>query len=126
MPMIREAQAAGAKSLRQIAVVLNGRGIATARGGKWEAQTVANILRRSAAEGVKLGGLNAKAVQNRDEAKARAEALRPIFVELTGKSSRAIPAELNARNVATPTGGKWHAETVLRVQRRLEAQNADN
>jgi hypothetical protein len=76
--------------------------------------------------GVKLGGLNAKAVQNRDEAKARAEALRPIFVELTGKSSRAIPAELNARNVATPTGGKWHAETVLRVQRRLEAQNADN
>jgi hypothetical protein len=49
MPMIREAQAAGAKSLRQIAVVLNGRGIATARGGKWEAQTVANILRRSAA-----------------------------------------------------------------------------
>jgi hypothetical protein len=126
MPMIREAQAAGAKSLRQIAVALNGRGIATARGGKWEAQTVANILRRSAAEGVKLGGLNAKAVQNRDEAKARAEALRPIFVELTGKSSRAIAAELNARNVATPTGGKWHAETVLRVQRRLEAQNADN
>jgi DNA invertase Pin-like site-specific DNA recombinase len=50
MPMIREAQAAGAKSLRQIAAALNGRGIATARGGKWEAQTVANILRRSAAD----------------------------------------------------------------------------
>ena len=119
MPIIREAQAAGAKSLRQLAAALNGRGIATARAGKWEAQTVANILRRSAAEGVKLGGLNTKAVQNRDEAKARAEALRLIFVELTGKSSRAIAAELNARNVATPTGGKWHAQTVLRVQRRL-------
>jgi hypothetical protein len=34
---IREAGAAGAKSLRQIAVALNSRGIATARGanGKW-------------------------------------------------------------------------------------------
>jgi DNA invertase Pin-like site-specific DNA recombinase len=48
MPAIREAQAAGATSLRQIALALNGRGIATARGGKWEAQTVANILRRAA------------------------------------------------------------------------------
>jgi len=46
MPTIREAQAAGAKSLRQIASALNGRGIATARGGKWEAATVRNILRR--------------------------------------------------------------------------------
>ncbi len=33
------------KSLRQIAAALNGRGIATARGGKWEAATVANVLR---------------------------------------------------------------------------------
>ena len=45
-PAIREAQVAGAKSLREIAAALNGRGIATARGGKWEAQTVANVLRR--------------------------------------------------------------------------------
>jgi hypothetical protein len=48
MPVIREAQAAGAKSLRQIAAALNGRGIASARGGKWEAATVRNILRRFA------------------------------------------------------------------------------
>jgi hypothetical protein len=40
---------AGAKSLRQIAGALNARGIATARGGKWEAQTVANVLKRVAA-----------------------------------------------------------------------------
>ena len=45
-PAIREAQAAGAKSLRQVAAALNRRGIATAREGKWEAQTVANVLRR--------------------------------------------------------------------------------
>ena len=43
---IREAQAVGAKTLRQIAAALNGRGIGTARGGKWEATTVANVLRR--------------------------------------------------------------------------------
>jgi DNA invertase Pin-like site-specific DNA recombinase len=48
-PAIREAQAAGAKSLRQIAAALNARGIATARGGKWEAATVANVLKRIAA-----------------------------------------------------------------------------
>ena len=47
-PAIRVAQAAGAKSLRQIAAALNGRGIATARGGQWEAATVANVLRRVA------------------------------------------------------------------------------
>jgi Recombinase len=46
-PVIAEAQAAGAKSLRQIAAALNGRGIATARGGKWEATTVRNILKRA-------------------------------------------------------------------------------
>ena len=49
MPAIREALAAGAKSLRQIAFALNRRGVATARGGKWEAATVANVLKRVAA-----------------------------------------------------------------------------
>ena len=48
-PVIAEARAAGAKSLRQIAAGLNARGIATARGGKWEAVRVANILKRIAA-----------------------------------------------------------------------------
>jgi DNA invertase Pin-like site-specific DNA recombinase len=48
MPAIQEAQAAGANSLRQIAAGLNDRGIATARGGKWDATTVRNILRRAA------------------------------------------------------------------------------
>ncbi len=47
-PAIREARAAGATSLRQVAAALNARGIATARGGRWEAQTVANVLRRVA------------------------------------------------------------------------------
>jgi hypothetical protein len=48
LPAIREAQDAGAKSLREIAAALNVRGVSTARGGKWEATTVRNILRRAA------------------------------------------------------------------------------
>jgi hypothetical protein len=34
-------------------------------------------------------------------------------------SHRGIAAELNARPIATPAGGKWHAVTVKRVLERL-------
>jgi DNA invertase Pin-like site-specific DNA recombinase len=84
-------------------------------------QRTKDALAAKKAQGVKLGGLNAKGIQNHDEARARAEALRPLLRELSGLSARAIAAELNKRGVATPTGAKWHTETVLRVQRRLEA-----
>jgi len=46
LPVIREAQSAGATSLRAIADVLNARGVRTARGGKWAATQVRDILRR--------------------------------------------------------------------------------
>lgn len=46
LPVIREAQKAGASSLRAIAQVLNDRGVRTARGGKWAAPQVRDILRR--------------------------------------------------------------------------------
>ena len=60
-------------------------------------QRTRDALAAKKAQGVKLGGLNAKGIQNRDEAKARAEALRPVLAELAGMSARAIAAELNAR-----------------------------
>jgi DNA invertase Pin-like site-specific DNA recombinase len=47
LPIIREAQKAGASTLREIAEALNARGVATARGGQWYAQSVANILQRA-------------------------------------------------------------------------------
>src|SRR5689334_6932684 len=47
LPIIREAQKAGARTLREIADALNARGIATARGGQWYAQSVANVLARA-------------------------------------------------------------------------------
>ncbi|MGY3497143.1 DNA invertase Pin-like site-specific DNA recombinase [Bradyrhizobium sp. USDA 4502] len=47
LPIIREAQKAGASTLRQIAEALNARGVPTARGGRWYAQSIANILERA-------------------------------------------------------------------------------
>ncbi len=82
-------------------------------------QRTRDALAAKKAQGVKLGGLNARGIQNRDEAKARAEALRPTLAELEGQSARSIAAELNARQVPTPNGGGWSAVTVIRVQRRL-------
>jgi DNA invertase Pin-like site-specific DNA recombinase len=84
-----------------------------------------DALAAKKAQGVKLGGLNAKGIQNRDEAKERAEQLRPIFTELTGRSARAIATALNERKIATPTGGKWHAATVIRVQKRIAEGRSD-
>lgn len=46
LPIIREAQKAGATSVREIAAALNARGVATARGGQWHAKSVSNILER--------------------------------------------------------------------------------
>jgi DNA invertase Pin-like site-specific DNA recombinase len=47
IPIIKEAQRAGAKTLRAIADVLNARGIATPRGGRWHATSVKNVLART-------------------------------------------------------------------------------
>ena len=47
LPIIREAQKAGATTLRDIAAALNARGVATARGGQWHAKSVSNILERA-------------------------------------------------------------------------------
>jgi DNA invertase Pin-like site-specific DNA recombinase len=47
LPIIREIQRAGARSLRAIAEALNARGVPTARGGRWQAMTVSNVLARA-------------------------------------------------------------------------------
>ena len=47
LPIIGEIQRAGAKSLRAIAEALNARGVATARGGRWQGMTVSNVLARA-------------------------------------------------------------------------------
>ncbi|MFY9956701.1 recombinase family protein [Bradyrhizobium sp.] len=49
LPIIREAQKAGATTLRAVADALNARGISTARGGNWHAMSVKNVLDRPVA-----------------------------------------------------------------------------
>jgi DNA invertase Pin-like site-specific DNA recombinase len=46
LPVVRSIQAAGVVSLHRVADALNARGIHTARGGKWYAATVRNMLLR--------------------------------------------------------------------------------
>lgn len=48
LPIIRQIQAAGMITLRDIAGALNARGIPTARGGQWEAKAVKRVLDRAA------------------------------------------------------------------------------
>jgi DNA invertase Pin-like site-specific DNA recombinase len=47
LPLIREAQAAGAQSLAEIAAALSARGVSTPRGGHWIAKTVKRALNRA-------------------------------------------------------------------------------
>ena len=47
-PVIREARAGGARSLRAVAAALNARGVRTARGGRWAATQVSAVLGRVA------------------------------------------------------------------------------
>ena len=47
LPIIREVQRSGATTLRDVAAALNARGISTARGGRWHAMTVHNVLTRA-------------------------------------------------------------------------------
>ena len=49
MPLINELLASG-MSLRKVAATLNERGVKTARGGKWQAVTVRNVLARAEVE----------------------------------------------------------------------------
>jgi DNA invertase Pin-like site-specific DNA recombinase len=75
-------------------------------------------LAAARARGVQLGNATLAAT-NRDAAAGRADALRAVFEELAGMSTRKAAGVLNARGVATPTGRPWSGVLVLRVRRRL-------
>lgn len=46
MPVVRELQAAGARTLAEIASRLNARGVLTSKGGEWHASTVRKLMLR--------------------------------------------------------------------------------
>jgi hypothetical protein len=56
---IREAQRAGASSLRAIAEVLNARGVRTARGGKWAATQVRDMFAANSLTCAMVTGMDA-------------------------------------------------------------------
>ena len=61
----------------------------------------------------------ALAKANQEAAAGRAEALRAVFVELVGMTTRAAAAELDRRGIATATGSAWSSVQVMRVRQRL-------
>jgi DNA invertase Pin-like site-specific DNA recombinase len=75
--------------------------------------------------GVKLGGPRLPVInQTRQaDATARALAIAPILSELAGMSARAAAAELNSRQVETPSRAPWSAKTVIRARKRLIASS---
>ncbi|MBL9116701.1 MAG: recombinase family protein [Verrucomicrobiaceae bacterium] len=80
-------------------------------------------LASAKARGTKLGTHGAiLGAQNRQKARETAAALRPILAELEAegiKSVRGITEALNARNVPTPTGKRWHSTSVHRLLARM-------
>jgi len=81
-------------------------------------------LAAAKARGKKLGRYGAEylAQLNHEAAAARADELRPIFAELAGRSTRQIAAELTARGIPTPRGGRWHAQSVSNLLRYLASE----
>ena len=80
-------------------------------------------LQAAKARGVQLGANGRRLSQRfKDAAVMKATVLAPILNELkgSGMSAAKIASELTARKIPTERGGKWHAQTVLRMFERLD------
>src|SRR5580704_3843878 len=79
-------------------------------------------LQAAKARGVRLGR-NAErlAPANRAAALDHANQIKGVLAELnrSGMTNREIAAELTARGITTPRGGRWHPQTVRRVMERV-------
>ena len=79
-------------------------------------------LQAAKARGVRLGR-NAERLAPANHATAvdRAWQIEHVLAELnrSGMTTREIAAELTARGITTPRGGRWHPQTVRRVMERV-------
>jgi len=79
-------------------------------------------LQAAKVRGVRLGR-NAErlAPANHAAAMDRADQIKSLLAELAGSgmTTRRIAAELTARGIPTPLGGRWHPQTVKRVMERV-------
>jgi DNA invertase Pin-like site-specific DNA recombinase len=91
-------------------------------------QRTKDALAAAKTRGTRLGrnGADRLAPAYRAEAVERARQLAPVLAELkdAGMSARRMAAELTARGIPTPTGGRWHAQTVLRMIDRAGSAHA--
>ena len=120
---IREVRAAGFVSRRALADELNRRGIPTTRGGRWHYTTVVRMLRRLGLLTSGTGSRINNGQAGKRDADAKAKALASTVRELRAKgldTFGAIARELNAREIPTAFGGKWHPTSVSRLLHRLE------
>jgi DNA invertase Pin-like site-specific DNA recombinase len=76
--------------------------------------------------GTRLGryGAECLSLQNQAQAVERARSLAPLLADMKarGLSSRAMVTELKLQQVPTPSGGRWHPQTVMRALRRAGLQ----
>ena len=88
-----------------------------------------DALQAAKARGVRLGRYGAEhlSVLNKANAQERARSLAPLLADMKvrGLSSRAIAAELTTLGIATPSGGRWHPQTVMRALSRAEGVIAE-
>jgi DNA invertase Pin-like site-specific DNA recombinase len=79
-------------------------------------------LQAAKARGVRLGR-NAERLASANHAAAldRADQIKGLLAELnrSGMTAREIAAELTARGIMTPRGGRWHPQTMRRVMERV-------
>jgi DNA invertase Pin-like site-specific DNA recombinase len=79
-------------------------------------------LQAAKARGVRLGR-NAEnlAPANHAAALDHANQIKDVLAELnrSGMTTREIAAELTARGITTPRGGRWHPQTVRRLMERV-------
>jgi DNA invertase Pin-like site-specific DNA recombinase len=86
------------------------------------AERTRSALQAAKVRGIRLGRNAALlAPIYRERANERARQLGPLLLELQagGLSAQRMATELNSRQVPTPKGAKWHAQTVLRAMRRI-------
>jgi DNA invertase Pin-like site-specific DNA recombinase len=82
-------------------------------------QRTKDALAAAKARGIRLGrnGADRLAPAYRAQAMDRARQLASMLAELreAGMPARQMATELSARGIATPSGGRWHPQTVLRL-----------
>jgi DNA invertase Pin-like site-specific DNA recombinase len=82
-------------------------------------QRTKDALAAAKLRGIRLGrnAADRLAPAHRAAAMERARQLGPLLAELkhAGMSARRMAAELTARGIPTPNGGKWHGQTVRRM-----------